>query len=199
MMPSVSIITPTTKSREQFMPQLLQMVAMQDYPHIEHVIVDDEGLTVGRKRNMACERATGDIILHMDSDDIYANDWVSRSVGALLVSNADMVGISQLYFRSLVDEKVYKFTYQTKSKKPWVAGATMCYWKRLWETWKFRDIVMGEDTMLIRDSGCVVHDHGYYNGFLSSIHSDNTSPRKIADSRYSLCDAEVLSSLPLLQ
>lgn len=176
--PLVTIITPTTADRAAFMDKLLHMVAAQDYPNIEHLIIEDAG-TVGAKRNMGCERAGGEIILHMDSDDQYAADWVSKSVDALLSSGADVVGLGCAYFYCKDNGKTYKYSGDDN----YVMGATMCYRKSFWERNPFKDMQVGEDNKFIM--GCKVYDHGYIDGFLSILHNSNTSAKNLRDRRWS--------------
>jgi glycosyltransferase involved in cell wall biosynthesis len=176
----VSIITPTTKAREPFLKKLLGLIAAQDYPHIEHVIIPDEGLTIGAKRNMACERAKGDIIVHMDDDDWYATDWVSKSVRALQESGADVTGLGSAYF---INEPGQKYQYTSDSSN-YVMGATMCYRRIFWKQHPFKDIQIGEDNKFIWDSKCRVYPHGYIDGFLSRLHAGNTSPKRLEDKRW---------------
>tara|TARA_B110000046_G_C12699375_1_gene275904 strand:- start:99 stop:266 length:168 start_codon:yes stop_codon:yes gene_type:complete len=38
--------------------------------------------TIGQKRNLAIQHATGDIICHFDDDDLYAADYISTMVSA---------------------------------------------------------------------------------------------------------------------
>ena len=40
-------------------------------------------ISIGAKRNYGCRISHGGIILHMDDDDYYAQDWISKSVEAL--------------------------------------------------------------------------------------------------------------------
>src|SRR6266567_7684949 len=87
--PLVSCIMPTA-NRRQFARQAITYFQRQDYPSKELLILDDgqdciqdlmpedaairyTRLTgkrsLGMKRNLACEMARGDLILHWDDDD----------------------------------------------------------------------------------------------------------------------------------
>src|SRR5512137_1714402 len=82
----VSCIMPTC-NRRKFVPRAIQYFLRQDYPFRELIVVDDgtdgvrdlipgdgriryirigKKLTIGAKRNLACEQAVGEIILHWD-------------------------------------------------------------------------------------------------------------------------------------
>ena len=114
----VSCIMPTA-NRQKYIPIALNHFLAQDYPNKELVIIDDgkesialllpddprikyfytEPLgTVGIKRNFACNKAKGEIIMHWDDDDWYANDWISRQVHFLSTSDADICGIEHTHF-----------------------------------------------------------------------------------------------------
>jgi glycosyltransferase involved in cell wall biosynthesis len=123
--PFVTICTPTF-NRRPFIPSLIQCVRHQDYPknRIEWVIIDDgtdlvedlfiniepqlckevkyfkydKKMTLGKKRNLMHEKASGDILVYMDDDDYYPKERVSHSV-ELLVQNPSflLAGSSRMY------------------------------------------------------------------------------------------------------
>src|SRR5262249_45907063 len=114
----VSCIMPTC-DRGQYVPRAVDYFLRQDYPRCEFVVVDDGSapvgdllheddriryialdtkLTVGAKRNLACEIARGDIIIHWDDDDWYPARRVSSQVDALLQKGADVCGTSRLLY-----------------------------------------------------------------------------------------------------
>ena len=106
-MPLVSVITPSF-NQAAFIEETIQSVLMQDYPYIEHIIVDggstDGTLDILKKysylRNRFCyisepdrgqshainkglKMAKGDIIGWLNSDDTYLPGAVSKAVNAL--------------------------------------------------------------------------------------------------------------------
>jgi len=103
--PRVSICTPTF-NRRPFIPIIIKCFENQTYPRdkMEWIIVDDgtdkiedlvthipqvkyfryeEKLTLGKKRNITNEKATGDIIIYMDDDDYYPPERVSHAINIL--------------------------------------------------------------------------------------------------------------------
>ena len=103
--PTVSICTPTF-NRRPFVPMMLKCFEHQTYPKnkIEWIIIDDgtdkiqelvthipqvryfsydEKMTLGKKRNLLNEKATGDIIIYMDDDDYYPPERISHAVETL--------------------------------------------------------------------------------------------------------------------
>jgi glycosyltransferase involved in cell wall biosynthesis len=131
-LPTVTICTPTY-NRRPFIPFLKKMVAYQTYPSklINWVLVDDgtdkiedlvndvpnltyvrleEKISLGKKRNLMNEKATGEIIVYMDDDDYYPPDRVSHAVETLMKNpHVNIVGssIMHIYFKEI--DKIYQF------------------------------------------------------------------------------------------
>ena len=103
--PFVSVCTPTF-NRRPFIPFMIKCFEHQTYPKdkIEWIIIDDgtdkiedlvahfphvkyfkydEKMTIGKKRNLSNEKATGEIIVYMDDDDYYPPDRISHAVEKL--------------------------------------------------------------------------------------------------------------------
>jgi glycosyltransferase involved in cell wall biosynthesis len=103
--PLVSICTPTF-NRRPFIPIIIKCFENQTYPRnkMEWIIVDDgtdkiedlvmhipevkyfryeEKMSLGKKRNITNEKASGDIIIYMDDDDYYPPERVSHAVTML--------------------------------------------------------------------------------------------------------------------
>src|SRR5947207_330130 len=104
--PLVSCIMPTA-DRRQFVQQSIHCFLRQDYPHAELIAIDDgrdavgdlfgtdtrlrytrldHYLTLGAKRNLACELAGGELIAVWDDDDWMAPHRLSLQVTELLAS-----------------------------------------------------------------------------------------------------------------
>ena len=104
-LPTVSICTPTF-NRRPFVPVMIKCFEHQTYPKekIEWIIIDDgtdkieelvthipqvkyfkydEKMTLGKKRNLLNQKATGDIIVYIDDDDYYPPERISHAVDIL--------------------------------------------------------------------------------------------------------------------
>ena len=130
--PFVSICMPTF-NRRPFIPIIIECFNNQTYPKdkMEWIIIDDgtdkiedlvchipqvkyfkydEKLMLGKKRNLAHEKASGDIIISMDDDDYYPPCRVSHAVDMLRTTpNAMCAGSSEMYIYFKHIHKMYKF------------------------------------------------------------------------------------------
>lgn len=118
-LPMVSVCTPTY-NRRPFIPSMLKCFEHQTYPkeRIEWIIIDDgtdkiddlvknhpnvkyhsyeKKMTLGKKRNLMHEKATGDIIVYMDDDDYYPPTRISHAVSMLTNSKHLVAGASEIY------------------------------------------------------------------------------------------------------
>lgn len=172
MTPLISIITPITESRRQYLPALLQTVAAQTYPNIEHILVWDDG-NIGKKRNVGCRRAKGEFIAHFDSDDWYHPEWVQRLYSFLTDTGADVVGLSELLFYNPEEKQAWLYAQNNQN---WVGGATMMYPKSYWEKFPFLEIPIGEDNKFCQNGTVLGCD--FINGFAARVHSGNTSAKQ---------------------
>ena len=130
--PKVSLITVTYNSAAT-LAQTLESVQAQDYPHIEHIVVDggstdgtlaiiqahrphlaqvisepDRGMYDALNKGLAL--ATGDIIGILNSDDIYAHPQVIATVvAALQDTQADCVFADLVYVSPTHPNKVLRY------------------------------------------------------------------------------------------
>lgn len=197
-----------TADRLKFIPSAINNFCKQSYPEKELIIVDDglikvksvipsrndihyieldKKYTVGAKRNIACKNAHGTIIIHMDDDDWYAQNWIDIQVETLLKSPADICGLDQLFFYEILTGNCWKYTYPTNARK-WVAGATMAYYKSFWNKRPFRNIQVGEDNLFVWRRGVRVYPHAHLDAFISILHSGNTSPKYTDNYLWGMCE-----------
>ena len=192
-----------TYNRRRFVLRSIVYFKRQDYPNRELVILDDgtdpvrdmvgwdpqiryyriEGkCTVGYKRNLACQEAVGDLILHWDDDD-WASHWrISYQVASLISSQSDICGLDRLLFYDLDGDQAWKYAYKGVSN--WVYGGTLCYTKDFWNRNPFLDLRTGEDNHFVLNNPSarvlrLTNNHFY----LGLIHRGNTS-RKLTFGSY---------------
>jgi glycosyltransferase involved in cell wall biosynthesis len=203
--PFVTCIMPTY-NRRVFAAKAIEYFERQDYPNRELLIVDDgtdsiadliNGKTnirhirlegkrpLGAKRNMACKEATGELILHWDDDDWMAPRRIRRQVSMLCAARADVCGLNTLLFADPLQGLAWKYAY-TNSRKPWVAGGTLCYTKETWRANRFHEITIGEDTRFVWSlRGNKIVAAADETLYVARIHVGNTSPKKTATSLWS--------------
>lgn len=190
--PFVSCIMPTA-NRQQFLPYAIEYFLQQDYQNSELIILDDGTESsqsvipedpriryfyddyvqlLGTKRNFCCEQARGEIIIHLDDDDWYEKDWISREVEALQSSDADITGLSDVNFFLNDSNQHWEFRDEP-GLKPWVYGGTLAYRKSFWEANKFNEMNAGEDNEFIWRAKAKIQAHEYTAGYLGLIHRDN--------------------------
>lgn len=200
----VSCIMPTA-NRRSFVPAAIGYFLAQDYSNKELIILDDgeddvsdvvppnpqiryfrhnRRQPLGRKRNMACEEAHGDLIAHWDDDDWYAPFRLRRQVETLLATGADICGIDRVRFLDAAARRAWEYVYP-RGQTPWVYGATLCYRKSFWRNNPFPEIGVGEDNRFVfaAPQGRVeaMADSAIFVGM---IHGANTSPKRMRDPRW---------------
>jgi glycosyltransferase involved in cell wall biosynthesis len=214
-LPLVSCIMPTYNRRE-FLHRALGYFMRQDYLNLELIIVDDSSdavadlvpgdervryfhlsqkLTIGAKRNYACERASGEFIVHWDDDDWYPADRVRRQVQSMIESGADISGTSRLYYHEAATGKSYLYRYEG-GPRPWVAGNTLVYRKNFWQRHRFSDLQIAEDSRFIWSApGARIHDFKDPSLCVASIHAANASPKCTAGAYWTACPIDQVLAL----
>lgn len=189
--PFVSVIVPTTEDRADYNARIERIFHYQDYP-LKELLFEYHPGTIGDKRNRLCVRALGDIIIHQDSDDLYATDWISKSVRTLVESEADVIGLSMLYFYDERNGAWYIYTYPQEHRNNWLAGATFAYRRDFWKSSPFPYKNVGEDLgfLLGTHRKPKVVSHSYMEGFVATIHDGNTCKKVITNPRYRRCTVE---------
>jgi len=195
--PFVTCIMPTA-DRRMFVPQAVRCFLRQDYPNAELLILDDGAdavedcvpssarvryvrlgrkLSVGAKRNLACEMARGSLIVHWDDDDWYPTWRLSAQVKALSEGGADICGTSQLLYYEASGARAWRYAYGG-GRSPWVAGNTLAYRRGFWERHRFPDVRVGEDTRFVWGAAAArVSDLAEPSLCVATVHASNTSPK----------------------
>ncbi|WP_442587807.1 glycosyltransferase family 2 protein [Pedobacter sp. AW31-3R] len=201
--PLISCIMPTA-NRSKFIPQAIEYFLNQDYKNAELIIIDDGRVsvknlvpdhprihyfysaplgTIGIKRNVACEKANGELIMHWDDDDYYAPNWISSMTTAFLTSGADIAGLNRVLFFSPITNQTFMYE-DTDEDKPWLCGATMTFRRSFWEKHPFADLQVGEDYDFVWNTGAKVFALDYLEGFVAILHPHNTSIKPVENTRH---------------
>jgi glycosyltransferase involved in cell wall biosynthesis len=170
--PLVSCIMPT-HNRRHFVRQAIHYFKYQDYPNRELIIIDDGSDSVrdlisacedilyirlsgkrniGYKRNLACEKAKGGIIILWDDDDWYAPNRISYQVEPILENTADVTALQQGLLYCLQTQQFWTYTKELQNRMflKGVIGGTLCFKKKLWNEFvRFPDISLAEDAAFL--------------------------------------------------
>lgn len=212
--PFVSVLCPTRDHRK-FVPKLLATFARQDWPRdrLELVIVDDgrdrvadlmptddprvryEALDarvpLGSKRNRLVELAEGTFCVHMDDDDWYPADRVSKAVAALQATGAEVVGTSEIAFWDHLSRAVHLVP---RIGPKHVVAATMAFPKSYWHTQKFAPDPHTEERQFLRNFFANVQQlpGAPWETVLGISHGDNILPKNTSLPRAPVTLAEVV-------
>lgn len=186
MPPLVSIITPTTEDRAVFNERIMRIVEAQTYPIIEHIVSFDQSKILGEKMNDMIDACNGDIIVNMDSDDLYAPDWVEHMVKLLQTTGADVAGLKKGYFWR--EPELLTYTYPSHDK--YMFGATMAHTKAFWERNRYKALQVGYDNEFTQKD-CKIAISDYSKGFVATIHKSNTSPKNTTGDRWQVVNDDV--------
>lgn len=162
-----------TGNRREFALQSIGYFERQDYPNRELVIVDDgpddlsaevaanpriryarvpRGMTIGGKRNHACQLAKGAIIAQWDDDDWYAPGRLTAQIRPILAGQADITGFHQSVFFDLPNWRFWTCTDQLHRRLFFedVHGGTLVFRREICEQDRYPNSSLAEDAALLR-------------------------------------------------
>jgi glycosyltransferase involved in cell wall biosynthesis len=205
--PLVSCIMPTC-DRRGFVALAVHGFLRQDYPRAELVVVDDGAdpvadclpddprvryvrldrrLTIGAKRNLACEAARGELVAHWDDDDWYPPWRLRAQAAALRRQAAEACGSSRLYYYEPATGRAWCYRYDGRPGS-WVAGNTLLYRKSFWARNRFPDVQVGEDARFLwqgRSRG--LSDLADPALCVATIHGANSHPKATSGAYWHAC------------
>lgn len=187
----VTVITPCSRPehvqriKEVFISQTYsdkEMIVLMDIPgYTKDTDVDNciwqwgtgKKLSIAAKRNECCHYAKGEIIIHMDDDDWFAPDWITRTVQHMQATDADTTGLDKAWFYR-PHTRLWQYIWNGKMK--YCIGGTLAYKRTIWEKNHFRETAsgFGEDTVFMRGAGRII-PHDYTDGFVAMIHGKNST------------------------
>ena len=103
---------------------------------------------LGSKRNISVSLASGDVLAHWDDDDWYPTDRLATQVSQLLANDALLCGTPRIPFYDPLRRRAIEYSRPPRGR-PWLAGTSLVYRRRLWEDTRFPDVATGEDTRFV--------------------------------------------------
>lgn len=191
----VSCLMPT-RDRPELVRFALEVFNRQDHPERELVVVDDgrepvealvaddprvvylrptHRLTIGAKRSLAAEVATGDYLAHWDDDDWYSPDRLSSQVATLRAGGGSVTGSTTLLYWDAASSRAWRYTYPYPDTGRWAHDATLLLARSLWQARPYPDLDHGIDVSWLAslpDGALRVDNRPVYAGLM---HPGNTS------------------------
>ena len=172
--PLVSCLMPTY-NRRSFVARAIRYYQQQDYPDRELIILDDgedrvadlvpdddptvrylrlaERATIGRKRQLACEHAAGEVMMQWDDDDWFGPTRISRQVAPLAVGTADISGILKGYLLDLTTFRFYGGGPPLHEGQlyAWIVAGTLAFTRHAWlSSGGYPNCSIGEEVALLQ-------------------------------------------------
>jgi glycosyltransferase involved in cell wall biosynthesis/GT2 family glycosyltransferase len=171
--PLVSCIMPT-RGRPEWVRQSIRYFMRQDYPARELLVLDDGDanaadipdnsairyvrvppMSIGAKRNRACELARGEIIAQWDDDDWYGAGRLTAQLAPILADEADITGLASDVFFDLPQWQFWSCTSALHRRLFLgdVHGGTLVYRRKVWEQLaRYPDASLAEDAAFLRQA-----------------------------------------------
>jgi glycosyltransferase involved in cell wall biosynthesis len=165
-----------TRDRRPFIPLALSAYASQRYRNRELLVFDDGDdpiedlvrevagvryqrvprMSLGAKRNAACEAAGGELIAYFDDDDWYGPHRLERQLQPLLRGRADFTGLRMRAVLQLPQRKFWTASdaLHRKMFACDVAGGTAAFARSTWRQGRrrYHDSSVGEDGEYLREA-----------------------------------------------
>lgn len=110
----LSILIPSTRNRQQMTDALTHNILMQGLNQPIEVLLDwNETNCVGKKRNDLLQRANGEYIVFVDSDDHISPDYIAKILPAC--SGVDCIGISGIITTNGANKRQWHISKEYKT------------------------------------------------------------------------------------
>ena len=193
--PVVSCLMPT-RDRPELVRFALGTFAQQGLPERELIVVDDgrepverlvagdprvvylrppRALSIGAKRNLAAEAASGSYLAHWDDDDWYAGSRLATQLAVLQASTHSVVGAGSLHYWEPATGRAWSYVASHAAPGRWAHDATLLLARSAWESHPYPDANHGLDVRWLAHlppGSLLVEEAPWYVGL---IHEGNTS------------------------
>lgn len=183
-----------TRNRRAFIPQAIRYFLSQDWEQKELIIIDDGedrvsdlipddhriryyGLncrrSLGQKRNIACSRADGEVIFHIDDDDVSLPDRILNQTRRLMMTGAHVTGYHTILFADDTLQRAWRYI----GGSTYAVGTSLCYHRSYWMNHAFPDVNVGEDNNMVENArrARVLDSADGERMLVARLHAGNTS------------------------
>lgn len=187
---SVSIVIPTYK-RKKFERLIEYNILCQTYKNIIEVVICDDSeddlklnlpyrmqylksetkLTIGQKRNVMCQYAKGDIIVHMDTDDFYMPTYIEHSVHEMMIKNKQCAGTADMFIFYPKDMLLCKMENNLLHM---ANEGTLVYFKKFWADCHFSEDQTSEGLKFLTGRNQHIVKTDIHKVMICVAHGENT-------------------------
>ncbi|HEY1490798.1 MAG TPA: glycosyltransferase family A protein, partial [Verrucomicrobiae bacterium] len=114
-----------------------------------------EQMSIGAKRNLACQSARGEIVAHWDDDDWYAPERLARQVQPLLGGEADLSGLESSCVLELAAARFWAPSARLHERMfvGNVHGGTLVFRKAIFDSGgRYPNLNLAEDAAFLRSA-----------------------------------------------
>lgn len=150
-----------------------------DDPRIRVIRIPKADL--GTKRNIACEAARGDVVMHWDDDDWSVPTRMARQLSVLHIRQPLVTGYHGLSFYDMVTKRAYTIVSglnaEGVSMLPNAMGTSLAYDKYYWKENPFPAVAIGEDVAFVERAKELrqLHSENGIGMMVVRRHAGNTS------------------------
>lgn len=150
---------------------------------MKYVLCDEKegGWTIGAKRNLGVEKASHDVLIMMDDDDVYPNESIASRVAMMLAGPKphECVFSTTIPCFDIHDNKSFmNVPPMTLPMCDRVSEATLGFTRDFWKFKPFPEIQIAEAGAFIRDREHMCRELSPQNVIVSLCHKKTTSSRK---------------------
>jgi len=186
-LPLVSCIIPSSKKKSH-LTAAIQNFLSQDYANCELIVlIDDIADTeiieinqplitfyrcsllndISQRRDFACEKAMGTIIVHWDADAWRAKDWITKQVQFLLGTAGDICSLQTINCYNDTDGAMTTINIATDQVPLLLYTPNLSYLKSLWDKYPFQETQDQLSDYFVLPEGSKLIIHNYSLGFIS--------------------------------
>ena len=159
-----------TRGRGPFAALAVEQFLRQDYRPAELIVIDDGAdpvadlvcrdervryirlgsrMSAGARRNLACEQARGEVIVHWDGAVWHAPHCILYLLDGLLRAKADVCGLNPVLAYDRRSGEAWQVRYPSRARARVDAGS-LCYRRGFWERNRFPGLEAGECEAFLR-------------------------------------------------